>query len=195
MPTVLLTPYECDRGLVPRLCARCGAPTDEAVRVTVLSPTTHVVMASLLTLCPPLFVVLARILQRRRAMRLPMCPTDRADWEWRDRVTSWSYVFAVGVPYVAFPALALALVPLDWVPRLGMAGAAYLVAWTCWVVPAAVLWTQTVRTTKVTREGLRLSGVSPAFVAGLHADRAADSDPARRAWFGDIRDDYDDGPG
>jgi hypothetical protein len=195
MPTVLLTRYECERNLVPRRCARCGAPADEAVRLTVLEPTTHVLVAALLSLCPPLFVALATILQRRRAMRLPMCPADRADWEWRDRVTSWSYVLAVCVPYVAAVGLVVVSLGHGWEPGVAIAGAGYFAAWACWVTPAALIWTRTVRTTKVAREGIRLSGVSAAFVAGLHTDRAADPDPARRAWFGDVRDDYDDGPG
>ena len=63
----------------------------------------------------------------------------------------------------------------------------YLLMWTYWVTVAAVMWTRTVRTTKVAPEGIRLSGVSAAFVAALEADRAADPDPARRAWFGDVR--------
>src|SRR5689334_13376669 len=99
-------PRECDAhglpdavrvrpGLVPGVCARCGVPAEEAVRVTVLDPVTHAYVAASLTLCPPAFITAATILHRRRAMRLPMCPADRADWEGRDRVTSWSYVFAV----------------------------------------------------------------------------------------------------
>src|SRR5690242_14707538 len=121
MPTVLLTRYECDRGLVPRLCARCGAPAEEAVRLTVLDPVTHVLVAASLTLCPPAFITAATILQRRRAMRLPMCPTDRADWEWRDRVTSRSYVFAVCVPYVAAIGVAVASFFSDWEPGIAIA--------------------------------------------------------------------------
>ena len=197
MPTVLLTRYECERNLVPRLCVRCGAPADEAVRLTVLDPTTHVLVAALLQpLLPPLFVVLATILQRRRAMRLPMCPADRADWEWRDRVTSWSYVLAVCVPYVA----AVGLV----VVSSGTAGS---------------------RASPSPGRGISPPGHagSPRPPANLDANRAdnqggagggppvggqpASSSPAhgrpggrprpgpRRAWFGDVRDDYDDGPG
>ena len=159
MPTVLLTRYECDRGLVPRVCARCGVPADDAVRVTVLDPVTHALMAASLTLCPPAFIAAATILHRRRAMRLPMCPADRADWEWRDRVTSRSYVFAVGVPYVAAIGVAVASFLNDWEPGIAIGLMGYLVMWTCWVAPTAVTWTRTVRTTKVTPEGIRLSGV------------------------------------
>ena len=195
MPTVLLTRYECDRNLVPKLCTRCGAPTGDAVRLTVLTPVPHVLVAALLTLCPPAFIVAAKVLQRRRAMKLPMCPADRADWQWRDRVTSWSYVFAVLVPYIAAIGVVFASVWFEWEGGNAIGLMGYLVTWTCWVAPTALIWTRTVRTTRVAGEGIRLSGVCAEFVAALQADRAADPDPARRAWFGDIRDDYDDGPG
>ena len=44
----------------------------------------------------------ATVLRRRRFV-LPLCPADRADWEWRDRLSTWSYVLAAGGTYVAGP--------------------------------------------------------------------------------------------
>jgi hypothetical protein len=73
-----------------------------------------------------------------------------------------------------------------------VAASAYVCAWNFVLVPVAVMWTRTTRRTKVTPEGIRLSSVHPAYVMAIMEDRAAD--PARRPQFGDVRDDYDDGP-
>lgn len=189
MPTVLLTTHELRTGLLPRLCAKCGEPSDESVRLTVPTPLAQAVLAMFLPVCPPLFVVAAVAVKKRSSAALPLCPPHAADWRWRDWLTSLTYLPVVCGSYLAAWAVAL-FTPID---PVGPAIIYYFV-WVAWVVPAVILWTRTVRITKVTPWGIRLSGVDPAFVAALREDRARDADPARLPWHGDVRDDYDDRP-
>src|SRR5262245_25464125 len=107
MPIVLLTRYECERSRFPPICARCGEPTDDAVRFTLATPATNLLMGTCLSLCPPLAPVVSRWFNRRSHMQIPMCPTDGADWHWRDRVTTWTYIAAMVPTYVAALAIFL----------------------------------------------------------------------------------------
>ena len=192
MPAVLLTTYECRTGRVPRLCAKCAEPTDDGVPFPVLTPVPHFLLNLFLVICPPVFVGMAAIIRRRRFV-LPLCPPDRADWEWRVRVFTWTYLAIILPVYLVAPPLNYFLWPdphdeIGCFPGLLV----YYLVWVVWSIPVAVLSTRTVRTIKVMAEGIRLAGVHPAFVAALQADRAQDDDPARLPWGGDERDDYDD---
>jgi hypothetical protein len=187
MATVLLTTHELRTGLLPRLCARCGEPTSKSVRLTVPTPMSQLGLAVFLIFCPPLFVALALFLKKRSSVELPMCPPHGADWRWCDRLTSITYLWAICGSYLAAWAIALSSMTDPLVPAV-----VYFFIWVAWVTPATILWTKTVRITKVTRWGVRLSCVDPAFVAALREDRARDADPARLPWHGDVRDDYDD---
>jgi hypothetical protein len=189
MPTVLLTTHELRTGLLPRLCARCGEPTDDSVRVTVPTPLSQLALGTFLALCPPVFVAFALYLKKRSSAAVPMCRPHGDDWRWRDRLTSITYLTVVGGSYLAAWAVGF-LAPID----PGVPALAYLFIWMAWMAPAVLLWTRTVRITKVTAWGVRLSGVDAAFVEALREDRARDPDPARLPWHGDERADYDDQP-
>jgi len=189
MPTVLLTTHELRTGLLPRLCSRCGEPTDDSIRLTVPTPLAQLALAAFLTFCPPLFVALALFLKKRSSVAVPMCRLHGNDWRRRDGLTSITYLLMICGSYLAAWAVGL-LTQIDpAVPAL-----AYLFIWMAWIAPATLLWTRTVRITKVTPWDVRLSGVDPAFVEALREDRARDADSARLPWHGDVRADYDDQP-
>jgi hypothetical protein len=195
MPTVLLTRYECERSLVPAVCARCGEPPDDTVRMPVITPAVHGLLGASLILCPPLFLLVVWWLRSWPRLNLPMCRADRADWRWRDGVTSWLYVVLVLGAYVTVPVVVAATGERwNWEIVIPLGFVAYFLVWNIWIYPTVLLWTRTVRISKVHREGLRLSGVHGAFVAAVWEDRARDLDPARRTQYGDVRDDYGDEP-
>jgi hypothetical protein len=200
MPTVRLSFHECLNGLLPPVCVTCGAPADRGVRFTV--PTRFLVYALgvLSSFCPPLFVLAAVVLGRRRKMQVPMCEPHRAAWLRWDRNLTWSYMTVVGGAYVA-AVLLLIFLPSEWVDRfLGLPRpegvkwsvipGGYFLVTLMWFVPMSIRQTRYVRTTQATARDLRLSGVHPEFVRAVWEDRARD--PARLAMFGDARDDYDD---
>ena len=193
MPTVLLTTYECRTGLLPRLCAKCGEPTDDGIPLPSLTPVPSLLLNVFLIVCPPVFVGLAIAIRRGATFDLPLCKPDKADWQWRDRVSSWTCVALVCGAYVTAPIVGyLTVSAADPLNGIVMGFIVYYLIWVVWWMPIAVMWTRTVRTSKVTYQGIRLSGVCKEFVTAIREDRAQDPNPARLPWGGTVRDDYDD---
>jgi len=192
MAAVRLTRYECERNLFPRICARCGQPSDRVVRYALLSPNWNMVLGLLIAFCPPLFLYFHFRERVRRGFEVPMCERDANDWHWRDRLTNGTYFLLVVNAYLA--ALALAVFSPWWQYVDGLflplvfVGAVYV-----WL-PILLVWTRTIRTSKVMKHGIRLSGVHPEFVRALTADRVRtrESHPQRLAWYGDERDDFEE---
>jgi len=193
MPAVRVTRYEGERNLMPKVCARCGGPADGGVQIVLFTPLSNLVFGASLILCPPFFIAAATIAQMWRRFLVPMCPLDQADWRWRDRVTTWTYIAMV------LPAYFVAGVLMFVLPTAGdtselLIAAGYLLFMYTWLVPAVLCFTRTVRTSKVMKRGIRLSGVHPNFIRALMADRvqSRETDPARAAWYGDLRDDFEE---
>jgi len=192
MPCVRLTRYECERNLFPRACARCGLPADRTVRYALLSPNSNMALGFLIAFCPPLFVIFLFRERAGRGFDVPMCERDSDDWHWRDRLTIGTYIVLVVNAYLAAIALAV-LSPVGeyfgglFLPLLYV-GAVY--AW----FPILILWTRTIRTSKVMKHGIRLSGVHREFIRELMGDRVRtrESDPQRLVWYGDARDDFEE---
>lgn len=200
MPTVRLSYHECLNGLIPPVCAVCGAPAESGVRFAV--PTRFLLYAfgTLCTLCPPLFVLGVIVVSRKRRMQVPMCEAHQAAWLRWDRAITRSYLIVVCGAYVAAVVLLIVL-PSEWVgaffgaPYLDEAKwlvvpAGYFLVTLAWFVPVSIRQTRHVRTTQATARDIRLSGVHADFVRAVWEERA--QDPARMALFGDARDDYDD---
>jgi hypothetical protein len=190
MPLLKLTPYEIEHDLLPRLCGKCGEPADDRVRFNPVSPSLNIFMGVALIACPPVFVGLAMILTRRmKPLFMPMCATHRADWEWRDWLTTITYL-----PVAILYCVAIALLVYAPLPPYGypLVGVCYWFVWSFWIAPASIMWTRTVRSTGLPKKGIQLSGVHSNFVQAILEDRARDINPERMAWFGDERDDFDD---
>jgi hypothetical protein len=198
MATVRLTRYECERNLLPRVCTRCGAPAAGSVRFGLFTPVGNVLLGTFLAVCPPLFLIGIHVLAKRHNFQVPMCERDEADWRWRDRVATWTYVVFVLPAYCAAAILILStrflFPPRNWEVVWFWSLLGYLAVISSWLPPTALMFTRTVRTTKVMKRGIRLSGVHPDFIKALMSDRVAarESDPERVAWYGDLRDDFEE---
>jgi hypothetical protein len=188
MPVVRLTYYECDRGLLPRVCAVCGVPADDGVKFLVPTRFTMYLIGVLIWVCPPLVIPVGEYLARRRNIRVPMCPQHLAEYRRWDWASSLTFLVLSTGPYLAGIFL-LVLLPageMKWM----LVPAGYFVSAFSWMIPFSIWQTRHVRTTEATSQGIRLSGVHADFVQAVRDDRAAD--PARLAAYGDARDDYDD---
>jgi hypothetical protein len=192
MAAVRLTRYECERDLLPRVCARCGVPANTEVRPCLHTPFWNVALSVLLVICPPVFLILIEIVLRKRRFPVPMCERDAADWKWRDRFSIISYLIMGVGAYIVVLVLILISPVADRVKELAPLG--YLLTIYSWFPVYAIMWTRTVRSTKVMKRGIRLSGLHEDFIRALMADRmrSRESDPARTAWYGDARDDFEE---
>jgi len=199
MPTVRISRYECERNLLPRVCARCGKPANSGVRLILLTPFHDVAAGLVVWFCPLLILFGAAALRTRRGFEVPMCERDRTVWNRRHWRMSVSFVvFVVGSYSAALVALLVAAFA-DFDREIGLALVigcvmGYLVIGLIWIIANLIVWAREVHAGSYMQHGLRLSGVHADFIQAIGADRvrARDSDPARLGWFGDDRDDFDD---
>jgi hypothetical protein len=197
---VRLTRYECERNLLPQVCTRCGAPAEGGARLMLLTPAWNLTFGLLLWLCPPVVPSLANFVRARRSFIVPMCEVHRADWQWRDRLTTRLYCYCVIPAYVlaVMGILVLSVTDMDReVLPIDIAGSISLIymaiAW-AWLVTMLLVLRHTVRVSRIMPRWIELWGVRADFVRALIADRVRtrESDPDRLGSYGDVRDDYDD---
>lgn len=186
MPSVRVSRLELERNVLPRICARCGEPCDASLPMAMRTSFSSLMLGLSLTLAPPLFVLFALLLPARRTFSMPLCELDAHDWRWRYRWTDIVYTCLVAVTFVAACVIA-PLVP-DGTELIGFV--VYYCVWCLWGVFAAILLTRTVRVSKVYSQGIELAGVHANFARSLMLDREAD--PERLAWYGDVRDDFEE---
>jgi hypothetical protein len=196
MASVILTPYEYRRDLLPPVCAKCGAAaSDKVPRRLRIPPDQYVWLWGLPILvtivsCPPLFMVLSVLIAEKVEVRVPMCAEHRDDWIWRDWAQKW-------VVYPLWSLAALGLMGmLVFDPSLFCiyVGAAILLLLLVFVVEFHVVGYGSVMAIGGDRLEVSLRRVHPAFRDALQVAREKDrlENPARFRQFGDVRDDYDD---
>jgi hypothetical protein len=199
MAEIIATIDECERGLLPPVCVRCGAPATERVprplpfllRLRTLwwvGPAFFlayllVPAVAVLFICPP----------RRVWYGLPTCADHRDHWAWRDRVRR-RYLW----PPICVASLAVEVACLTGLilhPLLYAHAAAGVIMVGLALDGIAVLRGE-VRFGPGRSGTVRLNGVHPAFVAALVEDRARNRvwDAARRPQHSTERDDFDDEP-
>ena len=198
MPTVTLTEYECRRGLLPPVCAKCGVPaTDRVLRRPRKLPQEVIWLwgfpfLTTAVVCPPLFAVLFVLIGRRVDVRVPMCADHKHDWAWRDRASRW-LIFPVWSVAATALTIFAALDPND---RWLYLGSAVLVFLMNLYVTHQVIGRGEIQVVDSEGMNLRIRNVHPEFAAAFEAERERDlaGRPARYHRFGDERDDYDDEP-
>jgi hypothetical protein len=183
MPTFTVSGYECAHDLLPPVCAQCGRPATERVRLTFSYQSGWTA-----------WIILAGWLARKRmTVNLPFCSTHARRWRWRTVVHALAFLPA-GVACALFiwrSVIHPRPVPA-WVP--GMVTLAVLITLTSLLAGAASLFPFSVRMVRITDRHLTLDGVHADFIAELIEDRAAGTDPLRAAGYGDVRDDFAEPP-
>ncbi|HVK11587.1 MAG TPA: hypothetical protein VM597_22640 [Gemmataceae bacterium] len=214
MAEITLTGYECERDLLPAVCAKCGAVAGHrvlrklhSVRHDAPGWTLRYVVRSVAAIGVVCLVIVSlycvpwlslRILNRWarvKKVRVPMCEAHRTEWDRLDRLTHFMVsACTVLVPGLWVGGIAFALCDMDVYALflLPVSLTPYLI-----FGPEIVFDSWIVRVTHGVPTGsVRLKAVSPAFVAAVVADRAKHrvSDPDRRPTRGGTEDDYDDEP-
>ncbi len=214
MAKIILTAYECERDLLPAVCAKCGAPAGSRVLRTLRVFETNERPWTFRRLARGLgrlglvcvffvgfvfFPWLVRLMTNRyarpREVRVPMCEAHRPEWDRLDRLSGVLFpVWCVLTPTGWVCGIALAVIDVEFYPVLFVTPCLLPYLSIC---PDMVfsLWTVQLWPVGPGRR-IRLSGVAPAFVAAVVADRARHrvSDPDRRPTRGGTEDDYDDEP-
>jgi len=200
MAYIRVTAYECERDLLPPICAKCGAPATARV----IRPGRYfkedwklwkpVGTVFALIFIPPLGILGILRLSHRIDVRLPMCEEHRNDHVWRDRL------FLIWV----LPIWSIATLILEVLFVIDISGGdpefcgfyllGVLIAGGMGVIADTSLNLTSVKLqVQMKARGVWLRNVHPDFVAALVEDRARSriDDPDRRGGD-DIRHDYDD---
>jgi hypothetical protein len=170
MATVKLSEYECERDLLPQVCAFCGEPAVTRVKRNFAWHPPWVWILILVNVL--IAAVVAMILTKKMAVRVPVC--DLHEGFWRRKGIVLSLTFAVIVVYV-----------VGWVLFAIYQGPGQdeLTGWLCaggvvlllvWLVIAAVWNSVGVRPSEITDRFIRLAGVHGEFIAALEDDRERD---------------------
>ena len=185
MATVTITRYECNRDLLPPVCAVCGAPAANRVRVTYMwNPR----WADFL-LVGPVF------LARRMSVHLPLCKRHLRNRRRRNVATLVSVLAILALGAASYVCMQLWPGRLDDPPCAGMCGGCVLL-FVAWGLVVAVVDLRVIRASEITDRSLTLSNVSGQFVLAVESTRALrDDEPDARLRYDDVRDDYDEDRG
>jgi hypothetical protein len=198
MANVALTDYEIEQDRLPPVCARCGKPADERVehRLRIIDGWRGIpqVVGMLLGLFffPPLLFFTLRF-ARSIVIKVPLC-ARHADFYRRRTATVTRYLLPAWT--VATVLMNIAVIIEIAVDGKGIACYGLFLVLIFVLFGAAFIERGLVRVTRPKEPGARLSNLHPEFVVALTEDRARDrvDNPDRRGGFGDVRDDYEDGP-
>jgi hypothetical protein len=189
MARIKLSSYECSRNLLPGVCMFCGEAAAERKAKTF---SWHPGWVWVLVLASPLIAfIVAVVLTKRMAVRVPVCAEHAGYWVRRNLILLGSFA-VVGI---------LCLGGIMYMSSQPPGPKDDLAGWICgggiflflaWLIVAAVYSSKGVRPDEITDRYIRLTGVHEAFIDALEEDRSRDREDRERSRYGDERDDYDD---
>jgi hypothetical protein len=191
MANVTLSKYECTRGVLPRVCMRCGAPADETKTKTFSWFHPLIYLALLAGFLP--FLIIALVLTKRMTVDAPFCHEHRGHWIRRTLLVTGTLlvVLALGIGAIVYMSDQPPGAKDDLSGYLCIGAAVLLFAW---LVLSMIVSLTAIRTTEITDRTITLAGVDEQFIAALEEDRERDREDRRdrRRRYDDVRDDYDD---
>ena len=191
MPNVTLSKYECTRGVLPRVCMRCGAPADETTTKTFAWFHPLIYLTLIAGLLP--FLIIALVLTKRMTVEAPFCHEHRGHWFRRALLVTGTLmvVLVLGIGSIVY----MTSQPVgqrDEITTYFCVAAGVLLF--AWLVLSMIVSLTAIRVTEITDRTITLAGVDAQFIAALEEDRELerDDDRDRRRRYDDVRDDYDD---
>jgi hypothetical protein len=200
MARIRVTAYECERDLLPPVCAKCGKPAvTRVIRPARYFKENYEVWKPVFAVFSLIFLpalgILALVrLSYRIDVPLPMCEEHRHDYVWRDRV-SLRWVLPIWtIVVLIFEILAVIDISGGDPEFCGFFLMGVLIAGVMGVIADTLInFTSVKMQVQIKAIGVWLSNVHPDFVAALVEDRARSRvDDANRRGEDDMRQDYDD---
>ena len=186
MATARLGRYEVERERLPSACMKCGAPATlyKNKNFAWFPPWTYVLL--LAGVLP--FVIVQLVLTKRMTVSAPLCEAHKHHWLVRTLIGAAGLVLLLG-GFIGFVVLMAAVGDqLDEDAKGALVGAmcsGFGVLLLVWLIVMVVLQNTAIRSTEITDNAITLTGVSPAFVEAVDAEREQweeeDYRPRRRA--------------
>ena len=163
MASVWIDRRDWDDSDLPDVCISCGEPTNERLTRTFSWMPGWVYV---LILCHLLvFLIVALIMRQSWRASVPVCPLHRGHWWKRTGLILGTLVGAIALGIVVG---VLAESMTQHAP--GREGEGFVFGWLagvgglfCWLILAVIVSSYTIRATEMTKRGIRLGRVSPAF--------------------------------
>jgi hypothetical protein len=169
---------ELDRGQLPNVCMKCGAPADTQVRKTFSWCPGWVLVLIFVALLPWLIVTL--VLTKRRSVYVPLCNQHKNHWRVRSLITLGGLallgILGVGTIFVF---MSEAERRDTFATNLGgyfcVGTILFLLAF---IIVAAIMQSSTIRPSEITDRRITLTGVSQDFKDALRDQDAGYPDVA-----------------
>lgn len=173
MATVTITRREAERGYLPAVCALTGEPTDEVKEKTFHWRPAWIIACVFI---PLLYLIMAMVLRKQMAVRLPLARSKHAHWLWRDAV---SWVLVLGTLGVFFTGSFLSL-SRDHESLSGPFMLAGLGLFLLSLILYAVLVRLGIHPKQITDRDITLGGVHQNFVDALEEEREQEEEESAR---------------
>jgi hypothetical protein len=171
MPKVKLSAYECRKGLLPGVCAKCAEPTEDFY-LRKFSWYPPIAIVGFLVGGIIGFAILALILTKKMDVRVPMCPTHKGDWAWRRWFLGIGFLLIFGLGGAAFAIAASQQAPND--DAVGFVCLGFGLGLLVFLIPALIINNNAIRPTEITERGITLTNVHRDFIEALEEDRDRD---------------------
>ncbi len=189
MASVSLGRYEIQEYDPPEVCMKCGAPSRVIVNKTFAWSPPWVIITILVGI--PVYIILALVLTKRMAVRVPLCDKHKGHWTTRMLITLLGLLgILILVGFAIFASVSEADLSDLAGPLWGVVVGSLLV----WLIVIAVLSQTAIRPTEITDRSITLRGVSEGYIEALREDRGDSYDDDARGGAGGAIDDDDDRP-
>lgn len=166
MAEVKLGRLEAEEGELPPLCLRCGQPAVVYKRRKLAGQPAWTYPLLLFMIWP--FLIVSLLVRRRIRVLAPLCSTHQYYWRRRRRIA-----IAATIIYALLMVLVF-LLCLNADANSGPFGSLWFVFWVAGVLLLLLVYLvryHGICVTDITEESVTLTGISPIFVARLHAER------------------------
>jgi hypothetical protein len=178
MAVVRLGRHEAEKGGLPPVCLRCGAPATMTKAKQFRWYPSWVNILILVGLLP--YIIVAAIMTKRMRIAVPLCAAHRSHWLWNDLLVPCGLAVVIFFPCAGGFFLD-AVVGSRAGNSIGLFVVfSFLLGLIAWIILAVVVGARTIKPQEITDRSITLTGVDEAFVTALHRqhDLAAERHPS-----------------
>ncbi len=173
MAKVRISRREAEGGMLPRVCALTGVPTEDVKKKAFLWQPPWVGVLILGGVLP--YVIVASIVQKRMTVQVPLIKEKHGHWAWRT-------LALLGGVFASLGLIIGSVVLLENGPKevFVVALVVGLVLFLAVLIAGLIISNQAIRPTEITDTDITLVNVHPNFVAALEDERDAEDEEYER---------------
>lgn len=174
MAVVRLGRHEAEKGALPPVCMRCGAPATLTKAKRFRWYPSWVNILILVGLLP--YIIVAAIMTKRMRVAAPLCDAHRHHGLWNDVLVP-CLLAAVFIVPCGGGFFINTVFKIKGGESLGLVIVfSLLLGLVAWIITAVVVGARTIRPEEIADRSITLKGVSEVFVAAIHRTHEADAE-------------------